>query len=104
MTDVCLCTATSHGHCGLVEHGPLSTMHPLIDCARLQSHMQAGADYVCASDMMDGRVSAIRPPPKLQIIRVRGLVLFRQHASSFMGRFVMLQTQAQNSVIVQRIK
>ena len=106
MTDVCLCTATNHGHCGLVEHGHIVN-DASVDrlCEIAVSHAQAGADYVCASDMMDGRVSAFDSPSKLQIIPVRGSypIPSNTHPPS-MGRFVMLQTQAQNSVIVQRIK
>ena len=61
MTDVCLCTATDHGHCGLVHEGEIvndASVEVLVNIAL--SHAEAGADYVCASDMMDGRVSAIR--------------------------------------------
>ena len=56
MTDVCLCTATDHGHCGLVHEGEIvndASVDVLVNIAR--SHAEAGADYVCASDMMDGR-------------------------------------------------
>ena len=61
MTDVCLCTATDHGHCGLVHEGEIvndASVEALTDIAL--SHGEAGADYVCASDMMDGRVSSSR--------------------------------------------
>ncbi|CAM2059700.1 porphobilinogen synthase [Desulfovibrionales bacterium] len=61
ITDVCLCEYTSHGHCGLIEHGEIqndSTLELLVAIAL--SHAQAGADIVAPSDMMDGRVTAIR--------------------------------------------
>ena len=106
MTDVCLCTATNHGHCGLVEHGHIVN-DASVDrlCEIAVSHAQAGADYVCASDMMDGRVSAIRQALETANYTSTGSypIPSNTHPPS-MGRFVMLQTQAQNSVIVQRIK
>jgi porphobilinogen synthase len=61
MTDVCLCEYTSHGHCGVVEGGEVlndPTLELLAEAAL--SHARAGADIVAPSDMMDGRVGAIR--------------------------------------------
>ncbi len=61
MTDVCLCAYTDHGHCGLLEHGEVEndrTLPRLVETAL--SHARAGADVVAPSDMMDGRVAAIR--------------------------------------------
>jgi porphobilinogen synthase len=61
ITDVCLCEYTSHGHCGVVEEGRVlndPTVRLLAEEAL--SHARAGADIVAPSDMMDGRVSAIR--------------------------------------------
>ncbi len=61
MTDVCLCEYTSHGHCGVVVAGEVSNDRSLELLARTAvSHVEAGADVVAPSDMMDGRVSAIR--------------------------------------------
>jgi porphobilinogen synthase len=61
ITDVCLCQYTSHGHCGVVEDGRVKN-DPSVDLlARVAvSHVEAGADVVAPSDMMDGRVAAIR--------------------------------------------
>jgi porphobilinogen synthase len=60
-TDVCLCEYTSHGHCGVVRDGEIDNDASLELLARTAvSHAQAGADTVCPSDMMDGRVGAIR--------------------------------------------
>ena len=61
ITDVCLCQYTSHGHCGIVEEGRVKN-DPSVDLlARVAvSHAEAGADIVAPSDMMDGRVAAIR--------------------------------------------
>ncbi len=61
ITDVCLCEYTSHGHCGVVEKGEVLN-DPTLELlsATALSHVQAGADMVGPSDMMDGRVAAIR--------------------------------------------
>lgn len=61
ITDVCLCEYTANGHCGFVENGQIlndQTLPYLADTAL--SHAEAGADIVAPSDMMDGRVAAIR--------------------------------------------
>ncbi len=61
MTDVCLCEYTAHGHCGVLEDGEIANDLSLELLARTAvSHAEAGADAVCPSDMMDGRVGAIR--------------------------------------------
>jgi porphobilinogen synthase len=61
ITDVCLCEYTSHGHCGLVEGEKILNDATLELLARMAiSHARAGADIVAPSDMMDGRVAAIR--------------------------------------------
>src|SRR5215468_7300451 len=61
VTDVCLCEYTSHGHCGVVEDGRIKNDPSLDLIARTAlSHVEAGADMVAPSDMMDGRVGAIR--------------------------------------------
>ncbi len=61
MTDVCLCEYTDHGHCGIVEAGDVQN-DPSVErlAATALSHARAGADIVAPSDMMDGRVAAIR--------------------------------------------
>jgi porphobilinogen synthase len=61
MTDVCLCEYTDHGHCGVVENGEVKN-DPTLELlsAEAVSHARAGADVVAPSDMMDGRVGAIR--------------------------------------------
>jgi len=61
ITDVCLCEYTDHGHCGVIENGEVAndaTLDILADQAL--SHARSGADIVAPSDMMDGRVAAIR--------------------------------------------
>lgn len=61
LTDVCLCEYTDHGHCGIVEDGEVAN-DPTLEILAQQalSHARAGADIVAPSDMMDGRVAAIR--------------------------------------------
>ena len=89
MTDVCLCTATDHGHCGLVHEGEIvndASVEVLVNIAL--SHAEAGADYVCASDMMDGRVSAIRTAFEGAGYTNTGLMSYSvKYASSFYGPF-----------------
>jgi porphobilinogen synthase len=61
VTDVCLCEYTSHGHCGVVENGKVNndkTLELLVKEA--VTHAEAGADIIAPSDMMDGRIHAIR--------------------------------------------
>ncbi len=61
ITDVCLCEYTSHGHCGLIHDGVVQNDASLELLARMAlTHVEAGADMVAPSDMMDGRVGAIR--------------------------------------------
>ena len=61
ITDVCLCEYTSHGHCGVIYNGNVQNDESLQLLARMAlSHIEAGADMVAPSDMMDGRVGAIR--------------------------------------------
>jgi porphobilinogen synthase len=60
-TDVCLCEYTAHGHCGVVDGDEIDNDRSLELLVRTAvSHAEAGADTVCPSDMMDGRVAAIR--------------------------------------------
>lgn len=61
VTDVCLCQYTDHGHCGIVEKGVIENDATLDLLARTAvSHAKAGADMVAPSDMMDGRIAALR--------------------------------------------
>ncbi|HEV2591812.1 MAG TPA: porphobilinogen synthase [Gaiellaceae bacterium] len=83
-TDVCLCEYTSHGHCGVVDHGEVDNDASLDLLARTAvSHVEAGADVVCPSDMMDGRVAAIRERlPHTPIVAYSA-----KYASAFYGPF-----------------
>ncbi|GBC79035.1 MAG: porphobilinogen synthase [Acidobacteriota bacterium] len=61
ITDVCLCAYTDHGHCGVIKNGKVANDPTLEHLARMAlAHARAGADVVAPSDMMDGRVAAIR--------------------------------------------
>src|SRR5262249_36708532 len=61
MTDVCLCGSTDHGHCGVLRDGYVQNDESLPLLAEMAvAHAQAGADVVAPSDMMDGRVAALR--------------------------------------------
>lgn len=61
ITDVCLCEYTSHGHCGVIHNGTVQNDESLELLAKMAlSHVEAGADIIAPSDMMDGRVAAIR--------------------------------------------
>ena len=84
LTDVCLCEYTSHGHCGVVRDGEIANDESLDLIARTAvSHVEAGADAVCPSDMMDGRVGAIREQlPETPIVAYSA-----KYASAFYGPF-----------------
>ena len=61
MTDVCLCAYTDHGHCGIVKDGYVNNDESVAILAEMAlAHAQAGADIVAPSDMMDGRIAAMR--------------------------------------------
>jgi porphobilinogen synthase len=83
-TDVCLCEYTSHGHCGVLEHGEVDNDASVELLTRTAvSHVEAGADAVCPSDMMDGRVGAIREAlPHTPIVAYSA-----KYASAFYGPF-----------------
>ena len=84
LTDVCLCEYTSHGHCGVIRDGEVANDETLELIARTAvSHVDAGADAVCPSDMMDGRVAAIRDElPETPIVAYSA-----KYASAFYGPF-----------------
>ncbi|RDI73225.1 Delta-aminolevulinic acid dehydratase [Gaiella occulta] len=84
VTDVCLCEYTSHGHCGIVRDGEVANDETVELLARTAaSHVEAGADVVAPSDMMDGRVGAIREAlPQTPLIAYAA-----KYASAFYGPF-----------------
>ncbi len=89
ITDVCLCEYTSHGHCGVVEGGEVLNDPTLEVLARVAvSHAEAGADIVAPSDMMDGRVGAIRQAlDDAGFERVGIMSYSAKYASSFYSPF-----------------
>ncbi len=89
ITDVCNCEYTSHGHCGLVRHGEVENDATLEWLAKTAvSHAAAGADIVAPSDMMDGRVAAIRQAlDKAGHSEVPILSYAAKYASVFYGPF-----------------
>jgi porphobilinogen synthase len=89
LTDVCLCEYTSHGHCGVVEDGSVDNDASLELIARTAvSHAEAGADAVCPSDMMDGRVAAIRQALDDAALAETPIVSYAaKYASAFYGPF-----------------
>jgi porphobilinogen synthase len=89
VTDVCLCEYTSHGHCGVIENGEVANDATLELLARTAvSHVEAGADVVAPSDMMDGRVAAIRAALDDAGFGETAIVSYAaKYASAFYGPF-----------------
>lgn len=89
ITDVCLCEYTSHGHCGLIVDGDVHNDRTLELLARQAlSHAQAGADVVAPSDMMDGRVAAIRETLDAKGHTATAILAYSaKYASAFYGPF-----------------
>ena len=85
LTDVCLCEYTSHGHCGIVRDGEVVNDESLDLIARTAvSHVEAGADAVAPSDMMDGRVGR---DPRGARRETPILAYSAKYASAFYGPF-----------------
>jgi len=89
MTDVCLCEYTDHGHCGVIMNGVVDNDATLELLARQAlSHVRAGADFVAPSDMMDGRVAAIRTVLDQEGYQDIGILAYAvKYASAFYGPF-----------------
>jgi porphobilinogen synthase len=89
ITDICLCEYTSHGHCGVVRDGKIlndATLELLAQTAA--SHARAGADLVAPSDMMDGRVGAIRSALDAEGFEDIAILSYAaKYASAFYGPF-----------------
>jgi porphobilinogen synthase len=89
ITDVCLCEYTSHGHCGIVDGEEILndvTVHHLVQASL--SHAVAGADFVAPSDMMDGRVAAIRQSLDQHGFENVGIISYAaKYCSGFYGPF-----------------
>jgi porphobilinogen synthase len=89
ITDVCLCEYTSHGHCGVIQGEVVDNDETLPLLARMAvSHAEAGADIVAPSDMMDGRVGAIRAALDERGLTETALLAYSvKYASAFYGPF-----------------
>jgi porphobilinogen synthase len=89
ITDICMCEYTSHGHCGVIKHRDVdndSTLKLLADIG--VSHARAGADMVAPSDMMDGRVAAIRTALDREGLTNTPIMSYSaKYASAFYGPF-----------------
>jgi porphobilinogen synthase len=89
ITDVCLCAYTSHGHCGIIEHNHVHNDQTVNVLAKMAlAHANAGADMVAPSDMMDGRVRAIRDLLDRNKMETTGIMSYStKFASSYYGPF-----------------
>ena len=89
ITDVCLCEYTSHGHCGVIKDGEVQNDPTLELLAKAAvSHARAGADIVAPSDMMDGRVGAIRSSlDEAGFSDIAIMAYAAKYASAFYGPF-----------------
>ena len=89
ITDVCICEYTDHGHCGVIKDGEVDNDATLELLARQAvSHAVAGADFVAPSDMMDGRVAAIRNALDEEDCQNTGILSYAvKYASGFYGPF-----------------
>ncbi len=89
VTDVCLCEYTSHGHCGVIHNGNVQNDESLELLSHMAlSHVEAGADLVAPSDMMDGRVGAIRRALDEQGFSSTPIMAYSaKYASGFYGPF-----------------
>jgi porphobilinogen synthase len=89
VTDVCLCQYTSHGHCGVLRDGTVDNDLTLDLLAQTAvSHAAAGADIVAPSDMMDGRVAAIRSALDAESLTSTAILAYSaKFASAFYGPF-----------------
>jgi porphobilinogen synthase len=88
-TDVCLCEYTSHGHCGVIEGGEVQNDPTLALLAKMAvSHAKAGAHVIAPSDMMDGRVGAIREALDESGFEATPILSYAaKYASAFYGPF-----------------
>jgi porphobilinogen synthase len=91
ITDVCLCEYTSHGHCGVVEKGTGEILNDVsleLLARTAASHAEAGADIVAPSDMMDGRVAAVRSELDNEGYQNTPIMAYSaKYASAFYGPF-----------------
>ena len=89
ITDVCMCEYTDHGHCGILDNHNVNNDKTLVYLGEIAlSHAKAGADMVAPSDMMDGRVKAIREAlDKAGFVHIPIMSYSVKYASTFYGPF-----------------
>ena len=89
ITDVCFCEYTSHGHCGVLEHGTVNNDATLeLLGKQALSHAEAGADMIAPSDMMDGRVGVIRSALDSKGFKNTPIIAYSaKYSSAFYGPF-----------------
>lgn len=89
LTDICMCGYTTHGHCGIIKGGNVDNDETLEYLGKIAlSHARAGADIVAPSDMMDGRVAAIRNTLDENGLTETGIMSYSaKYASAFYGPF-----------------
>jgi porphobilinogen synthase len=89
ISDVCLCAYTSHGHCGVLENGYVKNDESVSVLSKMAlSHARSGVDIVAPSDMMDGRVGAIRESLDSEGFKQTGIMSYSiKYASAYYGPF-----------------
>ncbi|MHA1539465.1 MAG: porphobilinogen synthase [Alphaproteobacteria bacterium] len=89
ITDICLCTYTASGHCGIIKDDKILNDETLEYLSKIAvSHAKAGADFVAPSDMMDGRIAAIRTALDTENLTDTGILSYSaKYASAFYGPF-----------------
>lgn len=89
MTDVCLCAYTDHGHCGIVKDGYVNNDESVAILAEMAlAHARAGADIVAPSDMMDGRIAAMRARMDDEGFQNVGILSYAiKHSGAYYGPF-----------------
>lgn len=89
VTDVCVCSYTTHGHCGILEHDYVQNDATIDVLTKMSlAHAEAGADMLAPSDMMDGRISAIRKAlDENNLVNVAIMSHATKFASSYYGPF-----------------
>lgn len=105
-SDVCLCPFTDHGHCGVVKEGRVENDDSLEPLAKIAlAHAEAGVDFVAPSDMMDGRVAAIRNKLDSAGFANTGILAYSaKYASSYYGPFREALGSTPQKTVGERLK
>jgi len=105
-SDVCLCPFTDHGHCGVVKEDRVENDDSLEPLAKIAlAHAEAGVDFVAPSDMMDGRVAAIRNKLDSKGFTNTGILAYSaKYASSYYGPFREALGSSPQKSVAERLK